>query len=190
MTETTNRLFFEDLSVGQRFESGTYTVEADEIRDFASRYDPQDFHLDDEAARHTFFGGLAASGWHTAAITMRLLIDGGLPFAKGLIGANAEIAWPHATRPGDTLSVVTTIAELRPSGSHPDRGWVTVSAETSTATGQIVQKTTGADARVPPLTPGARTRALGRRVEVWARRATARIGRRPPLDCRFAGPVG
>lgn len=139
MIDGTGGLRFEDLSVGQRFESGTFTVDADAIRAFATQFDPQPFHVDAEAAKHTFFDGLAASGWHTAAITMRLLVDGGLPFAGGLVGAGAEIAWPSATRPGDSLTVFSEIAELRVSASKPDRGWVTVQSETRTATGKVVQ---------------------------------------------------
>lgn len=131
--------YFDDLTVGQRFESGTYTVDADAIRAFARQFDPQSFHVDAEAAAHSFFDGLAASGWHTAAITMRLLVDGGLPFAEGLVGAGAEIAWPSATRPGDVLTVASEIADLRLSASKPDRGWVTVQCETRTAAGAVVQ---------------------------------------------------
>ena len=134
------RYYFDELEIGQRFESGAYTVEAEEIVDFATRYDPQVAHVDAELARDTFFNGLAASGWHTAAITMRLLIDGGLPFADGLIGAGADVTWLQPTRPGDTLSVSTEIIELRSSGSHADRGWVTVATETRTATGTVVQR--------------------------------------------------
>lgn len=134
------RFFFEELTVGQRFESGAYAVQAGDIIAFATRYDPQVAHVDAEAATGTFFQGLAASGWHTAAITMRLLVDGGLPFADGLVGAGADITWPHPTRPGDVLSVSVEIVELRPSGSHADRGWVTVAAETRTATGTVVQR--------------------------------------------------
>lgn len=133
------RLYFDDLAVGQRFESGTYTVDADAIRTFARQFDPQPFHVDAEAAEHSFFNGLAASGWHTASITMRLLVDGGLPFANGLVGAGAEIAWPSATRPGDVLTVVSEVADLRSSASKPDRGWVTVQCETRTAAGNVVQ---------------------------------------------------
>ncbi len=139
MIEDAQRYYFEDLEVGQRFESGSYTLTADEIREFALRFDPQPFHTDEEAARDSFFKGLAASGWHTAAITMRLLIDGGLPFASGLIGAGADLTWPNATRPGDTLSVSSEIADLRASGSRPDRGWVTVQSETRTSQHTIVQ---------------------------------------------------
>ena len=139
MTDGMSCLHFEDLSVGQRFESGTFTVDADAIRAFATQFDPQPFHLDAEAAKQTFFDGLAASGWHTASITMRLLVDGGLPFAGGLVGAGAEIAWPNATRPGDSLTVFSEITELRISASKPGRGWVTVQSETRTGTGKIVQ---------------------------------------------------
>lgn len=139
MTQPARRYYFEDLSVGQRFESGSYTLTADEIREFAGRFDPQPFHTDEEAARDSFFRGLAASGWHTASLTMRLLIDGGLPFASGLIGAGADITWPNATRPGDTISVSSEVAELRASASRPDRGWVTVQSETKTSAGVTVQ---------------------------------------------------
>lgn len=133
------RFYFDDLTIGQRFESGGCIVEADAIRAFATQFDPQPFHVDEAAAKHSFFNGLAASGWHTAAITMRLLVDGGLPFAEGLVGAGAEIAWPSATRPGDILTVLSEIVDLRTSASKPDRGWVTVQCETRTATGKIVQ---------------------------------------------------
>lgn len=139
MSEPIRRYYFEDLHVGQRFESSSYTVTAAEIREFAFRFDPQPFHTDEDAARHSFFRGLAASGWHTASITMRLLVDGGLPFASGLIGAGAEITWPNATRPGDTLTVYSEIAELRASTSRPDRGWVTVLSETRTNSATVVQ---------------------------------------------------
>ncbi|MDT7952822.1 MAG: MaoC family dehydratase [Acetobacteraceae bacterium] len=131
--------FLDDLRVGQTFETAGYTVDADAIREFAGRFDPQPFHLDEQAARGTVFAGLAASGWHTAAITMRLLVDGGLPFSGGLIGAGAEISWPNPVRPGDVLSVASEIVDLRPSGSKPDRGWATVRSETRTADGTVVQ---------------------------------------------------
>ncbi len=133
------RFSLDELSVGQRFQSGSVTVDAAEIREFAGRYDPQPFHLDEAAAQNSVFAGLAASGWHTAALTMRLLVDGGLPLDGGLIGAGVEVAWPAPTRPGDTLHVVAEIVEIRPSASRPDRGWVTVSAETRTAAGTVVQ---------------------------------------------------
>ena len=107
----TDLVYLEDLSVGQRFTSGTWTLDAEAIKRFAAEFDPQPFHTDEEAAKETFFGGLAASGWHTAAVTMRLLVDGGAPIGRGVIGAGGEIAWPRATRPGDTLHVESEILE-------------------------------------------------------------------------------
>src|SRR6202795_5004297 len=94
----------DDLPVGQRFMSGTHAVDEDQIMRFAREFDPQPFHLDDDAARDTLFVGLAASGWHTAAITMRLLVDGGAPIAGGIVGLGGEISWPRPTRPGDVLT--------------------------------------------------------------------------------------
>jgi acyl dehydratase len=113
-------LFLEDLRVGQRFSSGAHTVDAAQIKAFAKQFDPQPFHLDGEAAKATLFGGLAASGWHTAAITMKLLVESGLPLGGGIIGSGGEISWPKPTRPGDTLSVVSEIEEVNPSRSRPD----------------------------------------------------------------------
>ena len=96
--------YLEDFSVGQIFQSGTISVSADEIKAFASQFDPQPFHLDETAAKATFFGGLVASGWHTAALTMRLIVDSELKIAGGSIGAGAEeLRWPRPVRPGDTL---------------------------------------------------------------------------------------
>jgi len=91
-------LFLDDLEVGRRFTSGSHTVDVAQIKAFATQFDPQPFHLDEASARDTMFGGLAASGWHTAAITMRLLVGGGAPVAGGIIGAGGEIAWPHSRR--------------------------------------------------------------------------------------------
>jgi len=115
------RLYFEDLAVGTRFTSATYEMTREQIVSFAAQFDPQPFHIDDEAAHESFFAGLAASGWHTAAVTMRLLVES-VPFAKGLIGAGSEVSWPMAVRPGDRLRVVTTLQELVASRSKPDRG--------------------------------------------------------------------
>jgi len=97
------QLYLDDLHVGQRFKSGSYLMEAARIQEFAAEFDPQPFHLDQVAAEASVFKGLAASGWHTAAVAMRLLVDGGLPFANGIIGFGGEIAWPKPTRPGDAL---------------------------------------------------------------------------------------
>src|SRR5688500_14123663 len=96
-------LWLEDLEAGDRFRTDEYEITREEILAFAGRYDPQAFHLDEEAAAGTFFQGLAASGWHTAAITMRLVVTSGLPIATGFIGAGAELSWPTPTRPGDVV---------------------------------------------------------------------------------------
>jgi acyl dehydratase len=132
-------LYLDDLSVGQRFSSATLTVTADEIKGYAAKYDPQPFHLDDAAAELTLFGGLAASGWHTAAMTMRLLVDGGAPLAGGIIGAGGEIAWPKPTRPGDVLHVESEVIAITPSRSRPDRGMVAMRSETKNQNGEAVQ---------------------------------------------------
>jgi acyl dehydratase len=114
-------LYLNDLQVGQRFTSRTLLVDEAEIKAFASRFDPQPFHLDEIAAKDSLFSGLVASGWHTAAMTMRLLVEG-LPLAGGLIGAGGELSWPRPTRPGDILRVEIEIVEIIPSRSRPDRG--------------------------------------------------------------------
>lgn len=133
--------YFDDLRVGQRFESGTHTITEDQIKEFAARFDPQPFHLDDGLARDSVFGGLAASGWHTAAITMRLMVDLGVP-AGGLIGTGCEVSWPRPTRPGDTLRVTSEVVEITPSRSRNDRGTVVMRSETFNQHGEIVQQLT------------------------------------------------
>lgn len=132
-------LYLDDLRVEQRFASGSYALDEEEIKAFAAAFDPQAFHLDGEAARETLFGGLAASGWHTAAITMRLQVDGGLPIAGGIVGAGGEISWPKPTRPGDILHVESELVEITPSRSRPDRGIVTIRSETLNQRGEVVQ---------------------------------------------------
>ncbi|HVZ28635.1 MAG TPA: MaoC family dehydratase [Rhizomicrobium sp.] len=132
-------LYLEDLEVGQRFKTGTHTLTDDEIRAFARDYDPQPFHTDMQAARHSFFGGLAASGWHTAAITMRLQVESGPPLAGGLIGAGVELSWPKPVRPGDVLHVESEIMAVTPSRSKPDRGMITLKSETRNQRGEVVQ---------------------------------------------------
>jgi acyl dehydratase len=134
-----NALFLEDLHVGQRFASASHTLDEAQIKAFAAQYDPQPFHLDGEAAKATLFGGLAASGWHTAAITMKLLVESGLPLAAGIIGTGGEISWPKPTRPGDSLTVVSEIEEVTPSRSRPERGMIRVRNETRNQHGEIVQ---------------------------------------------------
>lgn len=129
----------DDLTVGQRFTSAEHALDRAQISDFAGQFDPQPFHLDEAAAAASLFGGIAASGWHTAALTMRLLVTSGLPLAGGLIGAGVEITWPRPTRPGDVLHVESEVTEIRPSRSKPDRGMVTVRSETRTQAGDVVQ---------------------------------------------------
>lgn len=129
----------DDLHVGQRFTSGTHALDAGQIKAFAAQFDPQPFHLDDEAAKATLFGGLAASGWHTVAITMRLLVESGLPLAGGIIGSGGTIEWPQPTRPGDVLTVESEVMELKPSRSRADRGTATVRSQTRNQRGEVVQ---------------------------------------------------
>ena len=131
--------FLDDLSVGQRFSSGSHTIDEAQIKAFAAQFDPQPFHLDGEAAKATLFGGLAASGWHTAAITMKLLVQAGLPLRGGIIGSGGEVSWPRPTRPDDTLTVVSEIEEITPSRSRPDRGMIRVRSETRNQHGETVQ---------------------------------------------------
>jgi acyl dehydratase len=124
--KTAGALYLDDLSVGQQFISGTWLMEESRMKAFAAEFDPQPFHLDEEAAKASVFRGLAASGWYTAAVAMRLLVTGGLPLANGVIGMGGEIAWPKPTRPGDTLQVTSEIIEITPSRSKPNQGIVTV----------------------------------------------------------------
>ena len=133
--------WFDDLRVGQCFESATHTITKEQIKAFAAQFDPQPFHLYDALARKSPFGGLAASGWHTASLTMRLMVDRGVP-AGGLIGAGCELAWPRPTRPGDTLRVVSEVVEVTPSRSRNDRGIAVFRNETLNQNGEVVQSLT------------------------------------------------
>ncbi len=132
-------LYLEDFMVGQRFTSAGHALDAGQIKAFARQFDPQPFHTDERAAEGTFFHGLAASGWHTAAITMSLLVKSGMPIAGGLIGAGAEITWPRPTRPGDVLQAESEITAVTPSRSRPERGTITVRTETRNQHGEAVQ---------------------------------------------------
>lgn len=135
----TDKMYFEDFAVGQVFRAGPIVVTADAITTFAKNFDPQPFHLDAAAAVETFFQGLAASGWHTAAITMRLLVDGGLPVAGGIIGNGIdELRWLRPVRPGDALSVESEIVELRES-KLPGKGRMRAKSTTRDQNGEIVQ---------------------------------------------------
>lgn len=132
-------LYLDDVEVGRRFVTGAYAVTAEEAHRFAAAYDPQPFHLDPDAARASVFQDLVLSGWHTAAITMRLFVEQGPPFAGGMIGLGGEISWPRATRPNDVLRLTTEILAVTPSRSRPDRGVVTIRNETLNQQDEVVQ---------------------------------------------------
>lgn len=136
--------YLEDMSVGQRFGSGTVRVSAEDLIRFAKVYDPQPFHLDPALAGQTLFGGLAASGWYTAALTMRLLVEGEFLPAGGIIGAGFdELAWPIPVRPGDDLHVTSEILAVRRSKSRPMQGVIKVRNLTINQNGEIVQRAVG-----------------------------------------------
>src|SRR5258708_14030759 len=119
-------LYLEVLYVGKRFPSGRYRMDEEGIKASAEDFDPQPFHLDQAAAHATIFGGVSASGWHTAAVAMRLLVTGGLPLGNGIIGLGGELAWPKPTRPGDTLGVESEVVDILPSRSKPNQAVVKV----------------------------------------------------------------
>jgi acyl dehydratase len=138
MNGSGERLYLEDLSVGQSWISAPHEIDAEQIKAFAAEFDPQPFHLSEEGADGTLFGSLAASGWHTAAITMRLLVES-VPLANGLIGAELELAWPKPTRPGMTLRVFSEIVDIKPSRSKPHMAIVTMRNETRNEDGDVLQ---------------------------------------------------
>jgi len=137
--------YLEDFAVGQRFGGAArLTVERERIHSFAEEFDPQPFHLDEAAARASIFRGLAASGWHTAAMTMRLLVESDLKPAGGIVGAGFdEFKWPAPVRPGDVLRVESEILEVRPSKSRPDVGLIKVRTTTYNQDGVAVQVNVG-----------------------------------------------
>ncbi|HKF71304.1 MAG TPA: MaoC family dehydratase [Stellaceae bacterium] len=136
--------YLEDYAAGQTFASGRLTVEREQITAFASQFDPQPFHLDEAAARDTVFQGLAASGWHTAALTMRLLVEGELKPRGGIIGMGfEEFRWPKPVRPGDELRVESEVLEVRSSKSRPDQGLIKVRTTTLNQRGETVQVNVG-----------------------------------------------
>lgn len=139
------KLYFDDLAVGQTFTAGPVVMDRDRIVDFGVEFDPQPQHISEKAAIGSMFGELVASGWHTAAVTMRLLIDGASPpLAGGAMGAGIEsLSWPTPVRPGDALSAVSEIMELRPSRSRPDRGVMKLKTTTTRQDGTVVQVVTG-----------------------------------------------
>ena len=138
---TGKSLYFDDLEVGMQFTSGSLRVEAGDIKRFAAEFDPQHFHLDERAAAKSMFGGLVASGWHTAAVSMRLLVDS-LPLAGGLAGAAVQVEWLQPVRPGDDLCVEVEIEELRASRSRPHRGSAVLRCATLNQVQEVVQMLT------------------------------------------------
>lgn len=131
--------FLEDLQPGQQFVTEACTVTEEEIVRFAREFDPQPFHLDADAARATIFRGLVASGWHTAALTMRLMVKSGPRIAGGILGVGGEISWRLPLRPGDTLRVHSEVVAVTPSQSRADRGIVTLRNDSRNQRGEIVQ---------------------------------------------------
>ena len=136
--------YLEDFAAGMTFRSGSATIAADEIKRFAAEFDPQPFHLDEAAARETMFGGLAASGWHTAAITMKLMVASDFKPAAGIVGVGFdELRWPRPVRPGDQLHVETEVLETRASKSNPRQGLIKIRMSTLNQNGEAVLIATG-----------------------------------------------
>jgi acyl dehydratase len=132
--------FFEEFSAGQTYRTRTIAVDKALMIDFATEYDPQPFHVDEEAARTSLFGGLAASGWYTGALTARLLVDSDIKPAGGLINAGFdEFRLPRPVRAGDELYVEAEVLEVRPSRSRPQYGWVKLRMTTTNQNGEPVQ---------------------------------------------------
>ena len=136
--------YLEDYAVGQVYRSGRLRIDKDQIIAFAAQFDPQSYHLDEAAARKSVFGGLAASGWHTAALTMRLLVESEFRPGDGILGVGFdELSWPRPVRPADELHVESEVLEVRPSKSRPDRGLIRVRMTTFNQNGEPVQIYTG-----------------------------------------------
>lgn len=136
--------YLEDYAVGQVYRSRRLRVDRDQIIAFAAQFDPQPYHLDEEAARKSIFGGLAASGWHTAALTMRLIVEGEFRPAHGVLGVGFdELSWPRPVRPGDELHAESEVLEVRSSKSRPDQGLIRVRTTTFNQNGEPVQIFTG-----------------------------------------------
>jgi acyl dehydratase len=138
-----DELYFEDFQIGHKFASMSSTkVSAQEITEFAEKYDPQPFHLDEAAGKSTFFKGLAASGWLTAAIVMRMRVEN-IKVHGGMIGAGVEeIRWTEPVRPGDTLRTESEVIALRPSRNRPQYGLVTIFTNTFNQRDEVVMKST------------------------------------------------
>jgi acyl dehydratase len=132
-------IYLDDLAVGRKFVTGSTTLTLEGCKAFASEFDPQPFHLDEAAARDSVFGRIAASGWYTAALSMRLLVQSEMTIAGGLIGLGGDMTWPRPTYPGDTLHVESEVLAIRVSQSKPDRGVVTMRNQTMNQHGEPVQ---------------------------------------------------
>jgi acyl dehydratase len=132
------KLYLEDLAVGRSFRGGPITLELSDLTRFAREYDPQYFHTDPDAAKASIFGGLVGSGWQTAALTMRMLIQDSATFADGLVGLGGDLAWSRPVRPGDTLRAIGEVTKIAPSRSRPDRGVVTMDCRTVNQRDEIV----------------------------------------------------
>ena len=131
--------YFEDYEIGQKFDMGSAAVDAAEIREFARRYDPQPFHVDETAAAKSVFKGMTASGWFTTALTMRLIVESGVMRATGVIGIGIdELRWPRPVRPGDVLRTTGEVVDVKPSTSGQPRGIVSVRLTTVNQDGQTV----------------------------------------------------
>ena len=144
LAKMTGKYFLEDFAVGQVFATGKLQVDTHQIKSFAKKFDPQPYHLDEDAAQKSPFRGLAASGWHTAALTMRLLVDGDFKPAGGILGVGFDaLSWPKPVRPGDELHAKSEILEVRPSKSRPDRGTIRVRTTTYNQHDEAVQEFTG-----------------------------------------------
>lgn len=157
--------YLEDFVTGRRYQAGPIAVDPAELVEFARRYDPQPFHLDDAAAKKTLFGGLAASGWMTACLTMRMLVDSGDAPAGGFIAREvSQMEWPRPVRPGDVLRAVSEVLEVIPSKSKPDRGMVRMRTETLNQNGEVVQALTAllvVPRRPKPAEPPIDAKAFG-----------------------------
>ncbi|MCA1658955.1 MAG: MaoC family dehydratase [Verrucomicrobiaceae bacterium] len=139
-THLVTELYLEDLQVGDRFGSDSLQATEQEIVAFARDFDPQPFHLDPRAAEQSVFKELVASGWHTAAMSMKLFVTGGLKLAGGSVGLGVdELRWPRPVKPGDTLRLETEILDVRPSRSKADRGVIRIRNVTTNQGGQVVQ---------------------------------------------------
>jgi acyl dehydratase len=135
-----SELYLEDLHIGDRFGSGAIEVTEESIIAFARDFDPQQFHLDVKAAKESIFKGLAASGWHTAAMSMKLFVTGELRLAGGSIGLGVdELRWPQPVRPSDVLRLETEILDVRASRSKPDRGIIRIRNVTTNQRREVVQ---------------------------------------------------